>query len=60
MCNDRGISVDYFCDNDLRKQNTKVENVRVISPKEILERGLAEDYVIIIGARFAYEEIIIL
>lgn len=57
LCNKRGISVDYFCDNDLKKQNTKVENVRVISPKEILKESLVKDYVIIIGARFAYEEI---
>lgn len=53
----RGIPVDYFCDNDLNKQNGGIEGVPVISPKELSERNLIKDYVIIIGVRFAYEEI---
>lgn len=57
LCRDRGIQVDNLCDNDLSKQNTKIENVTVISPKSILERGLPEDYIIVICIRFGYEEV---
>lgn len=58
VCKSAGISVAYFCDGDVQKQKTKVnDEITVISPQELAERNLITDCVIVISPRFAYREI---
>ena len=32
---EKNIKIDYFCDSDVRKQNNKIENIKVISPDDL-------------------------
>ena len=32
---EKNINADYFCDSDLRKQKSKIEEIEVISPKTL-------------------------
>lgn len=57
-----GGLVDCFCDNNEKKQHTKVDGIEVISLRELLEKEGMEDYIIIISpvTKSICEEIFVL
>ncbi len=57
LCIDGGVTVDFFCDNDERKQNTIIQGIRIISLKKLEELSKNTDYVIIISTKYFHDEI---
>lgn len=51
--NDRGVDVDFICDNDLTKQGTLLNDVRIVSPDILRNRS---DTVVLISSIY-YSEI---
>lgn len=52
-----GISVDFFCDNDEKKQHTTLAGVEIVSPIELKQKILQNDYIIIISIKYTSDEV---
>ncbi len=51
------ISVDFFCDNDEKKQHMTLAGVEIVSPIELKKRILQNDYIVIISTKYASDKI---
>lgn len=36
LCKNEDVSIEFFCDNDRKKQHTQIQDVRIISLEELL------------------------
>ncbi len=37
LCKNEDVSIEFFCDNDRKKQHTQIQDVRIISLEELLD-----------------------
>lgn len=57
LCNEAGVTVDFFCDSNSNLHYTEAEGVLVLPLEELKKRGLFWDHVIIVSPMCGYEEI---
>lgn len=57
LCVEGNVKIEYFCDSDKEKQGTTIQGITVISPSELEELNNGVDYIVIIGTKYAHDEI---
>ena len=55
-----GINIDYFCDNAANLWGTRINQIKVLSPEELMDiRDLADIYITCKDAKEIYAQLVI-